>query len=522
MAIKSISVKKGDTLSAIAKREGTTVDKIMELNPNIKNPNLILVGENLKVDTEEVVLESNDSNINVNNTSNDDNNVTINNRESFETDNNEIDLSSTKKEEQVTPQIEIVTITPKTESDSSKIPDMIKMHPSSEEEIIKEENNNNEEININENVARQAEMIVTENEELKAELEQAKLAKKEDFNFRHDQSNIIAAKARNMGFTDEQITLAVAISRWETGNYGHLAGGHNYGGVTGMGDAGQSVFVTNGVTRKFAKYSSDDVGMDAFLNNLKKNYFDIGLDNLVTIGNKYDPGNPSWPGKVKEMIEKNGVVAVSEQPSTPGEINITIEKGNQSTEPTIEVTKETPSETLKATADSIEDEKIKINQNVNEIKNQYNKILDKNYHRECGKLTRHQLEQQGLVVPECGTESGVDYARHLDRSGIENQGYHTVGYATNSSNQVKVFENMIKANNGTLTNLAISFDKQGSFSRGHAMLISKIEDGYVYFVDNFSNGWGVEKNKVNVFTIEQFENTYLQEKNNANYMTHIF
>ena len=42
------TVKKGDTLSAIAKQFGTTVDKLAKDN-NIKNPNLINVGQRLKV-----------------------------------------------------------------------------------------------------------------------------------------------------------------------------------------------------------------------------------------------------------------------------------------------------------------------------------------------------------------------------------------------------------------------------------------------------------------------------------------
>ncbi|MBU5594928.1 N-acetylmuramoyl-L-alanine amidase [Amphibacillus sp. MSJ-3] len=42
------TVKRGDTLSAIAKKYGTTVDKLVKDN-NIKNPNLIRVGQKLKV-----------------------------------------------------------------------------------------------------------------------------------------------------------------------------------------------------------------------------------------------------------------------------------------------------------------------------------------------------------------------------------------------------------------------------------------------------------------------------------------
>ncbi|NLO90296.1 MAG: LysM peptidoglycan-binding domain-containing protein, partial [Clostridia bacterium] len=41
-------VKKGDTLSHIAKRFGTTVNELARLN-NIKNPNLIYVGQKLKI-----------------------------------------------------------------------------------------------------------------------------------------------------------------------------------------------------------------------------------------------------------------------------------------------------------------------------------------------------------------------------------------------------------------------------------------------------------------------------------------
>jgi LysM repeat protein len=42
-------VKKGDTLSAIAKRYGTTVDALLKANPNIKNPNLIKVGQVINI-----------------------------------------------------------------------------------------------------------------------------------------------------------------------------------------------------------------------------------------------------------------------------------------------------------------------------------------------------------------------------------------------------------------------------------------------------------------------------------------
>lgn len=46
---ETYTIKKGDTLSAIAKRYGTTVDKLMQANPYIKNKNLIYTGNKLQI-----------------------------------------------------------------------------------------------------------------------------------------------------------------------------------------------------------------------------------------------------------------------------------------------------------------------------------------------------------------------------------------------------------------------------------------------------------------------------------------
>ena len=43
------TVKRGDTLSWIAKQYNTTVKAICKLNPNIKNPNIISIGQKVKV-----------------------------------------------------------------------------------------------------------------------------------------------------------------------------------------------------------------------------------------------------------------------------------------------------------------------------------------------------------------------------------------------------------------------------------------------------------------------------------------
>lgn len=42
-------IKKGDTLTKIAKKKGITVDNLLEMNPEITDPNLIYEGDTLKL-----------------------------------------------------------------------------------------------------------------------------------------------------------------------------------------------------------------------------------------------------------------------------------------------------------------------------------------------------------------------------------------------------------------------------------------------------------------------------------------
>ena len=46
---KSLKVKSGDTLSQIAKKHGTTLKALLAANPKIKNPNMIRIGQSIKL-----------------------------------------------------------------------------------------------------------------------------------------------------------------------------------------------------------------------------------------------------------------------------------------------------------------------------------------------------------------------------------------------------------------------------------------------------------------------------------------
>lgn len=49
VGVSTYKVVKGDTLWAIAKKYGTTLEQLLKLNPQIKNPSLIRVGQEVRV-----------------------------------------------------------------------------------------------------------------------------------------------------------------------------------------------------------------------------------------------------------------------------------------------------------------------------------------------------------------------------------------------------------------------------------------------------------------------------------------
>ncbi len=111
----------------------------------------------------------------------------------------------------------------------------------------------------------------------------------------------IAQKGQELGLNEEQILISIAISKWETGNYTSslFKNNNNVGGMYCNGS--------------FIKYDSLDSGIHAFVSNLKRNYFDIGLTTIETIGGKYcpigaknDPTglNKNWiPGVTQKLNE---------------------------------------------------------------------------------------------------------------------------------------------------------------------------------------------------------------------------
>lgn len=111
----------------------------------------------------------------------------------------------------------------------------------------------------------------------------------------------IVENAKKIGLNYEQTLISVAISKWETGNYTSSAF-KNKNNVGGM-------MCSSGLI----SYNSLEDGINAFLTNLKKNYFDIGLDTIDKIKPKYCPDNAEndpnglnkyWTNGVKKMYNE--------------------------------------------------------------------------------------------------------------------------------------------------------------------------------------------------------------------------
>ena len=266
MGINKITVKSGDTLSKIAQQTGKSTSEIIALNKDtITDPNKIYVGQEIKISNE------------------------------IET----VDLSLPKAE--LKSNLGVNTPGDKRLFHSSDA-QALNNNPKYEthQQILGVETKKAMASNAANSYADKKFV----NDILNKEMNEAGIreAKPEDFHFELEDSNILAAKGRNLGFTDDQIRIAIAISRWETGHYEHLAYGNNYGGVTSPGDLG--------IKGGYGVYSTKDLGMDAYLNNLKKNYFDKGLNSIESIapsykGKQYDPSE--YIRNVKSIYNKTEV-----------------------------------------------------------------------------------------------------------------------------------------------------------------------------------------------------------------------
>lgn len=156
-----------------------------------------------------------------------------------------------------------------------------------------------------EEVSEVTEVIPDENV-FEDKIEETKIATKDDFSFRYPESNEIAAAARNMGFTDDEILIAVAISREETGNYTSPAflEKNNFGGMT----------ISN---HERMRFETKEEGLNRFLLMLRNGYFDKGLTTINSMAPVYNPESNTWSDQVRGCMEKDGINPPQEEVSEP-------------------------------------------------------------------------------------------------------------------------------------------------------------------------------------------------------------
>ncbi len=145
---------------------------------------------------------------------------------------------------------------------------------------------------------------------------------------------------------------------------------------------------------------------------------------------------------------------------------------------------------------------------------------DPTYYQECSKLTYDQLKSQGLITDGKETwYSGKSMAKRYAELGTTSTGAKCTGYNS--------FDEMLASNNEPITNVICSFDPAGDFIKskgnGHSMLISRIEDGNVYFVDNRKSmcvrGTGNDHLITQCMSVQEFKNLYYASKNKPNGVT---
>lgn len=100
----------------------------------------------------------------------------------------------------------------------------------------------------------------------------------------------------------------------------------------------------------------------------------------------------------------------------------------------------------------------------------------------CGAFTYQQLAYENVVGDGDGIAYGQDYYRVWTQRGRTRTGYFVEGHP--GSNGLR---DLIQAhNNEPLTNVVISFDRgpHYPYEGGHVLLIHRIENGMVYYMDN--------------------------------------
>lgn len=111
--------------------------------------------------------------------------------------------------------------------------------------------------------------------------------------FQNDPIGLLKFIANENNITNTQVqNLLISISRLETGNWESYAYKdlNNWGGLSIEGQP--------------MTFDSKEEGCKAFVEMMKRYYFDEGLTSVEEIGEKYCPVNPEWADLVRELMNE--------------------------------------------------------------------------------------------------------------------------------------------------------------------------------------------------------------------------
>ena len=161
---------------------------------------------------------------------------------------------------------------------------------------------------------------------------------------------------------------------------------------------------------------------------------------------------------------------------------------------------------------------------LNSINARYNTLPRRPYNNLCGGLVCDQLVAQGLIGENDFHSMGCEQARYFARNGKTSKGYKVKGYPMNKNNDKAQFEKMIADNNGSVENVVISIAANSGVgdpeygnrgAAGHVILLSKIEGGNVYFIDNSA----LTHKQATKMSISEFEQKVFDRYGDGCYMS---
>lgn len=147
---------------------------------------------------------------------------------------------------------------------------------------------------------------------------------------------------------------------------------------------------------------------------------------------------------------------------------------------------------------------------LNEMSERYNRIVQRRgsgFEGKCAAMAYNQMEDIGIVLPYSGESIplGKDYYKVWSSRTLTSGGYTPNCYEGESA-----LKDLIDANEGkVLNNIVVSFDQRKNWypsSAGHAMFITEIRDGKVFYMDN--GGWGAPEDTPLVLSVDSFLKRY--------------